>query len=60
MDDSATYDEMPTSVLQLVNERCNRYEADRNAAGRVRPIDEYVEDLDDDARTVVRAELAAL
>ena len=59
MDDSATYDDMPTSVLRLVNERCDRYEADRRA-GRAGPIDEYLADLDADARTAVRAELAAL
>ena len=59
MDDSATYDEMPTSVLRLVNERCDRYEADRRA-GRVQPVDAYLGDLDADARTVVGAELAAL
>jgi len=59
VDGSATYDEMPTSVLRLVNERCNRFEADRRA-GRVQTIDDYLSDLEGETRTLVRAELIAL
>src|SRR5262245_45842249 len=50
---------MPTSVLRLVNERCDRFEADRRA-GTVRPLDDCLADLGADARTAVRAELEAL
>jgi formylglycine-generating enzyme required for sulfatase activity/tRNA A-37 threonylcarbamoyl transferase component Bud32 len=51
--------DMPLDVLRTVNERCNRYEADRKA-GRLRPVDDYLADLSDEVRSAVRKELEAL
>jgi tRNA A-37 threonylcarbamoyl transferase component Bud32 len=51
--------DLPFDVLQTVNERCNRYEADRKA-GRPRPIDDYLADLSGGVRSAVRRELETL
>ncbi len=56
---SPRFDDLDPDLARLIDTVCRRFEADWRAGNRP-PIGDYLADLSDQGRSVLRAELAAL